>query len=68
MIRVVLALSPALVAAGCDPRTRVVLDDGYPPYTAADFITQLVFASDSGSFTYDAATGTTTHVGDAGSP
>jgi hypothetical protein len=166
MIRVVLALSLALVASGCDdPQTSVVLDNGYAPYTTvplvvyraywqavsfedpvapgassapqstvpasdntayvllapgwdptssapptsfialqsrsgfavhlgdtvhipvddttfagncasgsvltqaqADFITQLVFANDSGSFTYDAASCTTTRIGDAGSP
>ena len=165
MIRVVFALGLMFVAAGCDPRTSVVLDNGYPVYTTvplvvyraqwqavsfedpvapgtssdqedtlaasdntayvllapgwdpasstpptsfialqsrggfavhlgdtlhipvddttfagncaagsfltqaqADFITQLVFESDSGSFAYDPATYTTTPVGDAGTP
>jgi hypothetical protein len=34
----------------------------------ADFITQLVFAGDSVSYSYDAASCTTTLVGDAGTP
>ena len=34
----------------------------------ADFITQIVFASDSGSYSYDPATCTTTLLGDAGVP
>ena len=39
MIRVVLALSLTLVAAGCDPPpTTVVLDNGYPPYTAVPLV------------------------------
>jgi hypothetical protein len=39
MIRVVLAVSLTLVAAGCDPPpTTVVLDNGYPPYAAVPLV------------------------------
>jgi hypothetical protein len=39
MIRVVLALSLALVVAGCDgPSTNVVVDNGYPPYASVPLV------------------------------
>jgi hypothetical protein len=54
-------LAFAFFAAGCgDPVTTVILDSRYPPST------ELVFPGLFTTLAYDAATCTTTPVGDAG--
>jgi len=66
------ALSLALIAAGCDPRPATFIGNcaagSFLSPAQADFIAQLVFPSDFASLAYDAASCTTTPIGDAGSP
>lgn len=73
------AFACGALGAGCDshPQSYVVVDNDYPSSSArgsaltqdqADFITQLVFPRVFAKVHYDAATCTTTPLGDGGTP